>query len=368
MKVRTICACMSTALLISFSTSNVFADVSPVADRGDLINSDSIFWDTQGFVYSPLPDYDAALVSSNSPANPNVTSVNGNEAAVSHIVDPEFAIWVEQSTFFRDTNFIDGEYFLNTFAFTNGNNNLSNPITFAFADSNTEEICGFGTQIAPFEVGGFNAEIQAFDGSGSMGTPIVVTGSDLDADAAFIGMSSTTAMTSVQVVVTSTGDGGGSLASWYALNQVTLTYCSDLPVEPPPEPEVPAMSCEGFAAPMANHPVKAKKNRVFPLKMELFDADGFEQTDVELAAAPVVTVMFASSGGGDAVDVSDEALSAGHGSDGNLFDYTDDGIWQFNLKSKNYKASGTYYVTVDSGDELEYVIEEPSCVTSFIIK
>ena len=77
--------------------------------------------------------------------------------------------------------------------------------------------------------------------------------------------------------------------------------------------------------------------------------------------------MFASSEGGDAVDVSDDALKPSQGSDGNLFEYTDDGIWQFNLKSKGY-ASGTYYVTVDSGDPLEYVIAEPSCVTSFTIK
>ena len=115
---------------------------------------------------------------------------------------------------------------------------------------------------------------------------------------------------------------------------------------------------------MDNYPVKTKKNRVFPLKMELFDADGFALTDLDLAAAPVVEVMFTSIEGGDAVDVTDDLLSVGKASEGNQFVF-EDGIWQFKLSSKGYSASGTYVVTAISGDELEYVID-PSCVTSFV--
>lgn len=132
-------------------------------------------------------------------------------------------------------------------------------------------------------------------------------------------------------------------------------------------PIAPVLLCSGFESPMANYPVKAKKNRVFPLKMEMFDDGGFELTDAEITARPVVQVMFTSADGGDAVDVSAEALSSGHGTDGNQFDFTDDGIWQFNLKSRNYTAEGTYLVTAVSGDESEYTID-PSCVTSFVIE
>lgn len=373
MKVRTISLCISTALFISFSASSVFADVSPVADRGDLVSSETILWDAQAMatylcpvvpddpVGCPGGEFYGFLVGSTN--TPNVSATHGTQVAISHTRDPEFEIIRNLPTYyyFRDANFADGDYLLSTYAFNNGNSNDANPVTFVFADA-IEPICGFGTQIAPIDLGGFSAEIRAFDGDGIMGSPVEVQGSSSDLEAAFIGLSSTTAMTGVEIVVTNTLDGNaGGVASWYAINQVTLTYCSDLPVEP----EVPALTCQGFAAPMANHPVIAKKNRVFPLKMELFDEGDIAQTDVELAAAPVVTVTF-SSGVGETGIYTGDLLSVGHGSDGNQFDFTDDEIWQFNLKSKGL-APGTYEVTVDSGDIEEYVIDT-SCVTSFIIK
>jgi len=470
MKVRTISACVSTALFISFSASTVFADVSPVTDRSSLYESDAIYWDLQGTELDPLPDYYGYL--NGSASTPNVLAVNGTAVAVSHLADPDFETYVEPSIWFRDANFADGDYLLSTYGFTNGTNNQQNPSTYVFSDTNAESICGFGTQIAPFDLGEFTAEIQAFDGNGPMGSFYEVTGSDLDVNAAFIGLSSTTPMTSVEIVITNTGGGGGLVASWYVVNQVTLTYCSDLPapaltldktsdvatysaifdlinysylvtssgtgpvVGPitvaddkvtvtcpdvstvgnndanldPGEaltctashtvaqaditatsitntataagdagatesaadmvtvnylaPVPPALTCDGFAAPMANHPVKAKKNRVFPLKMELFDGTE-EQTDGELVAAPIVKVdRTATTEDPGAEDIN--ALSAGQGSDGNQFDFTDDDIWQFNLKSKGL-ASGTYLVTVTSGDSSEYTIDS-TCETSFIIK
>jgi hypothetical protein len=118
---------------------------------------------------------------------------------------------------------------------------------------------------------------------------------------------------------------------------------------------------------MANYPVKAKQNRAFPLKMELFDGNGFEVLGSDLTAPPVVQVMFAADGGGAAVDVSEDVLSAGQAFEGNQFGFTDDGIWQFNLKSSNYSAPGEYLVTATSGDESEYLID-PACVTSFQIE
>lgn len=127
------------------------------------------------------------------------------------------------------------------------------------------------------------------------------------------------------------------------------------------------IACSGFYDPMADYPVVAKKNRVFPLKMDLFDGDGFALSSDDLVESPIVQVMFASAGGDPAIDVSTDVQWSGQGSEGNQFVFTDDGIWQFNLKSKNYAASGEYMVTVVSGDDSEYAID-PACVTSFQIK
>jgi len=127
------------------------------------------------------------------------------------------------------------------------------------------------------------------------------------------------------------------------------------------------IACSGFYNPMADYPVLARKNRVFPLKLELFDRNGFEMSDTDLAKPPVFDVMFIAAGAGEAVDVSGDAYPTGKGMEGNQFVFTDEGIWQFNLKSKNYSAPGVYMVTAVSGDESEYSID-PACVTSFEIK
>ena len=125
-------------------------------------------------------------------------------------------------------------------------------------------------------------------------------------------------------------------------------------------------TCSGFEPPMDKGAVKVKKNRVLPLKAELLDGDGNPVTDADITAAPVIQVMFSSSGTAEAVDVTDEALSAGQGTDGNQFEFSD-GKWQFNLKTKNYSGAGTYTITMVSGDECEYVID-PTCTASFMIE
>lgn len=126
-------------------------------------------------------------------------------------------------------------------------------------------------------------------------------------------------------------------------------------------------TCVGFQPPMANFPVRAKKNRVFPLKIELLDVDGYGLMLEDLSSPPVAQVMFTPDAGVHAIDVSEYALSAGEGSDGNQFVFTDDGFWQFNLQSKNYTASGEYLITAVSGDESEYTIN-PACVSSFVVE
>ncbi len=106
---------------------------------------------------------------------------------------------------------------------------------------------------------------------------------------------------------------------------------------------------------MASGPVTVRgKNRALPLKAEIFD-DGFEIEGGDIVAPPVIQVLF-DSGVGGALDVTGEALPSGQGTDGNQFEFTTSGIWQFNLKTKNHTAAGTYTVTMESGDDAEYGI------------
>lgn len=125
----------------------------------------------------------------------------------------------------------------------------------------------------------------------------------------------------------------------------------------------PIISCVGFEPPMANYPVTVKKNRALPLKAELFDAEGSPVFGSDLIAPPILKVWQAP----EADDVSDDALPAGQGTEGNQFVFTDDFKWQFNLKTSNYSGPGTYTVIMESGDSSEYVID-PTCVTEFVVK
>ena len=109
------------------------------------------------------------------------------------------------------------------------------------------------------------------------------------------------------------------------------------------------------------------KNRVLPIKAELVDGDGVALGDGDLTAPPVVQVIYDSGITGEMpVDVTDYALSAGQGMDGNLFVFNDP-WWQFNLKTKNYSAAGTYTISMVSGDGTEYVVE-PTCEVQFEIE
>jgi hypothetical protein len=131
------------------------------------------------------------------------------------------------------------------------------------------------------------------------------------------------------------------------------------------EPWTPGYACSSFEPPMDKGAVKVKKNRVLPLKAELLDVGGNILTDAEITTPPVIQVIFTSTVG-CAADVTDQALSAGHGTDGNQFEFS--GVkWQYNLQTKNYTAKGTYTVTMVSGDECEYGIES-SCTATFVIE
>jgi len=165
------------------------------------------------------------------------------------------------------------------------------------------------------------------------------------------------------------GDGEGKFReiSGLAIDNVGFIYVTDIvsalvQVFSPP---ADVHHCSGFQPPMASDPVTARGNRALPLKARLFDVDGYEMTDLELTVPPVLQVMFQSDPGGTPVDVTGDALPAGHGTDGNEFEYNlADQLWQYNLKTKDYSAAGTYTITMVSGDDAEYVIE-PTCEATF---
>lgn len=127
------------------------------------------------------------------------------------------------------------------------------------------------------------------------------------------------------------------------------------------------IECAGFEPPMGIYPVRVKKNRALPLKAELLDYKGlFTKTDADLTAPPVVQVMLGGISFGDA-DVSDDALPAGQGSEGNQFVFTDESKWQFNLKTSLFTAPGTYIISMESGDSDVYIFD-PQCVAQFEIQ
>jgi hypothetical protein len=130
------------------------------------------------------------------------------------------------------------------------------------------------------------------------------------------------------------------------------------------EKNVTALACQGFEPPMDKGPVTVKKNKVLPLKATLLDGS-VPVTNLDIVAPPVIQVLY-NSGVGDAIDVTDDALPAGQGTDANQFEF-DGTWWHFNLETKNYRAAGTYTVTMASGDETEYIVC-PTCTAQFVIE
>ena len=109
---------------------------------------------------------------------------------------------------------------------------------------------------------------------------------------------------------------------------------------------------------------KVKKNKVLPSKAIPVDEDG--NIVLDLISPPVIQVIFDDAMAPMAVDVTDDALSNGKGTDGNEFELSGD-KWQYNLRTKNYTADGTYTSTMQSGDTGEYVID-PICEGIFVIE
>ena len=122
-----------------------------------------------------------------------------------------------------------------------------------------------------------------------------------------------------------------------------------------------------FKAPMDKGAVKVKKNRVLPLKVELLDKDGNPVTDADISAPPVLQVIY-ETGTPEASDVTDDALNAGLGTEGNEFEFTGS-EWQYNLKTKDYSSSGTYTIAIVTSDVCGYLITNTyTSVAKFVIE
>jgi hypothetical protein len=117
-----------------------------------------------------------------------------------------------------------------------------------------------------------------------------------------------------------------------------------------------------FDVPFNDYPVTARGNRALPFSAMLIDSGGLQVTDDDLTAPPVLQVWF-EYGDPDAQDVSDDALPAGHSTEGNQFVF-DGGKWRYNLKLRDLSANGLYTVLLDSGNNSEYTIN-PVCTTQF---
>lgn len=128
------------------------------------------------------------------------------------------------------------------------------------------------------------------------------------------------------------------------------------------------LSCVGFQAPMNAGPVSILKNkkRALPLKAKLVDSvTGQPVTNADISAPPVVQVSYIPDTGGSVNDVTDEALAVGLGTEGNQFVFTSEGNWQFNLKTTNFNAPGTYTITMAAGNT--YAIN-PTCTATIRIQ
>jgi len=110
-----------------------------------------------------------------------------------------------------------------------------------------------------------------------------------------------------------------------------------------------------------------KANRAIPLKAQLIDSKNNPVTPATLGSAlpPVVNVSY-QSGISPAVDDSALLIPLGSSTSGNQFNFDPaTGTWWFNLSTGPFTASGTYTVTMQSGDVTRYRVS-PICSGTFV--
>lgn len=128
-----------------------------------------------------------------------------------------------------------------------------------------------------------------------------------------------------------------------------------------------SFDCTGFFPPM-DKVVTVRNHRALPLKASLTDDFGIPISDEDIVAPPVVEVLFSANVNDTPVDVTDDALPVSNSTGGNFFLYDlSTERWRFNLSTENYAASGTYRISLKSGDTSEYAVT-PSCEARFVIE
>ncbi len=132
-------------------------------------------------------------------------------------------------------------------------------------------------------------------------------------------------------------------------------------------PEPGSFACTGFQSPFdVAISMNKNTNRAIPLKAQLFDSSNNLVTPTTLgtASAPVVNVSY-QSGTSPAVDNTALLDPLGQSSSGNQFNFDPTtGSWWFNLATTPFTASGTYTVTLQSGDASYQV--SPQCSGQFV--
>jgi hypothetical protein len=129
----------------------------------------------------------------------------------------------------------------------------------------------------------------------------------------------------------------------------------------------PKLFCVGFTSPweaLLEHPRyggfasfwKHWLNRapVKVLRAWLLDAEGLPVTDADLFAPPVARVLFTPAGKEEALDVTAQATWK------DSFVFARRGYWRMVLQRRSMMRPGTYLISMESGDEAEYLID-PTC-------
>jgi hypothetical protein len=158
---------------------------------------------------------------------------------------------------------------------------------------------------------------------------------------------------------------GGSIQGWDSGIDEVRIYNRALSAAEIRQLSGPIYTCVGFEPPMDKEVVKARGNRALPLKADLVTPD-LLSVGSSISSPPVIEVIFAAETAGFPLDVTAQALAVGQATDGNQFVLTGDNRWTYNLKLNNYTASGTYTISMVSGDD-SYAIE-PTCESSFVVE
>ena len=134
--------------------------------------------------------------------------------------------------------------------------------------------------------------------------------------------------------------------------------------------DISEFSCAGFDSPFAEPlSIKKKTKKTIPVKMSLTDVDGFNVTDLNVVAAPVINVEFNGVVFGDGTTNDENLESVGNSNQGNSFSFNNDNqTWEYRLGTKQFSGTGTYTVSVTSGDNAEYTIDAVggACLQIFV--